>query len=163
MLTLHIASKTEYFVGLRRVKPMYFLIALEPCHLLFAVDMSVVTDALLRLLEGILSFKIHKHLLHANRVERVQMTHREDTPRLCLQPVVEHLLHSLVDTPVQFLTLPLQAYLNDAERTFLACASVKRTERTTCREAHLHTVNHSLCIALIHTGIIVGIEQAKLR
>ena len=63
MLTLHIASKTEYFVGLRRVKPMYFLIALEPCHLLFAVDMSVVTDALLRLLEGIVSFKIHKHLL----------------------------------------------------------------------------------------------------
>jgi hypothetical protein len=133
-------------------------VATKPGELFSGVLVGVKLDLLHSLIQGAVAIEISEQLLIANSVQRIEPTMGQQPSGFIQQPLRHHLLHPLVDTLVESLSVHIQAKFDDVERTFLGRLSTKTRIRLSGEQAELKAVQNPLGIVAVNRGCVCGVQ-----
>ena len=97
-----------------------------------------------------LAIEIGKHLLVAYGSQGGETLVRIYAAGFCLQAILHHHQHTLVDAIVQFGTVAVQTYLDDAERTLLLFGYTERSVGLASLVTDFQGMHHAAGILLIY-------------
>ena len=144
------------------MKPADIRVALEPGHLFAGVDAGILLDFLYGKVQCPFAVQILEKFFVAHGVQRVVVLMGIDAAGFFQQSVGHHLVDTAVDAVVEFLTIPGQTHLDNAEGTLFSLPGAEGSISLARHVADFEGVDDTFGILQVHNLIVFGIEQTKL-